>query len=167
MIRKFATSLSLALMLSACASSGDFPSLAIRDAERAEGQFAAPEPAPPPPLPAPLSADMTQRLTQIVDQAQAAHSDFTKALPAAKRRVAAGLRAADGTDARGDALVALADLESIRTRTAVPLADIDILYTDEAVRGDLRDAVVEARATVTDLIAQEDAALAKLSGGGA
>ncbi len=159
--------LAIALALSACASNGDFPSLAIRDAERAEGQFTVDRPAPAPPLPEPLSADMSERLVQIVERARGAHADFTAALPAARRRIAAGRGAAVGTDARGDALVALADLESIRTRTAIPLADIDTLYTDEAVRGELREAVVDARGTVVDLIAQEDAALAELSGAGA
>ena len=80
----------LAATLTACASTGgDYPSLAIRDAERAEGTFEpaeAAEEAPAPP--APPSADLLERLAQLETEATAAHRAFLEAAPGARRAVA-------------------------------------------------------------------------------
>ena len=62
--RPFAALL-LSALLAACASSGDYPSLAQRPAERAQGSFAT-DPAQVVPLPPPApSADLVARLEVV------------------------------------------------------------------------------------------------------
>ena len=157
----------LAATLTACASTGgDYPSLAIRDAERAEGTFEpaeAAEEAPAPP--APPSADLLERLAQLETEATAAHRAFLEAAPGARRAVATARGAGVETDSYADAQVALADLDSHRSRAAVALGDIDLLFADATLAFELRDPIVDARNAIIALIAEEDAVLAELRGG--
>jgi hypothetical protein len=151
-----------AALLSACASSGDYPSLAQRPAERAQGTFTpdAAEPAPPPPV-AP-SANLVARLSELRSQAEAAHAEFVRAAPAAERLAsAAGSR---GSDSWAAAEVALADLDSIRSRVAVALADLDTLWVDSTIEPGPRESIGAARSAVEALVAEEDAMLARLRG---
>ena len=149
----------LAATLTACASTGgDYPSLAIRDAERAEGTFEPAEPAEEAPAtPAPPSADLLERLAQLETEATAAHRAFLEAATAR----GAGVE----TDSYADAQVALADLDSHRSRAAVALGDIDLLFADATLAFELRDPIVDARNAIIALIAEEDAVLAELRGG--
>ncbi len=154
-----------ALLLSACASTGDdYPSLAIRDVERAQGQF---EPVPVEPIDVPevpvnYEGSLDERLTMLVEAARSAHQRFTASAPAARRTVAGAGRAAIGSDNWGAAQVALADLESIRSDTAIALADLDILHIAASVAADDRAQIDAARSAVIALVEQEDAALAEL-----
>ncbi len=166
-----------ALALAACASTPDdaYPSLAIRDAERATGQFPVPEggcigevappsgpvaePAPPPP--AVIPADLLERVAQLEAQARAAHSDFERAVPATRSAVQA--RGGVGSKAWGRAEVAFADLRSIRARTAIPLADLDTLVATRSVAGEPVDEIVAARDSVARLLEREDAILSELA----
>ena len=154
---------SLSLLASACAStSGDYPSLAIRDAERATGSM-EPAPADEAPAPAPpLSPDFVERLAQIGEQARAAHQAFMAEVPAARRRVRAGGNASITTNAGAAAEVALASLESARSTTAVSLVDLDKLLVERAIALEPVEAVSELRQEVEALVAEEDAILAEL-----
>lgn len=159
-LRKLALPL-FALALSACASTLDrYPSLAIRDAERVEGTFetdAAPAPAP---VPAPPSAELISRLAELRSEAASAHREFLSIVPDAQRRVAAA--GGVGSDGWASAQVALASLDAARSKAAVPLGHLDVLFIDATLAADQREAIVAAREEVLAMIAEEDAALAQL-----
>ncbi|MXO76243.1 hypothetical protein GRI40_13580 [Altererythrobacter aerius] len=149
-------------MLGACASSGDYPSLAQRPAERASGTFGPPaDPAPPVAEPAP-SADLVARLDTLMRDAQSIHAEFIRSAPAAER-LARGA-GSTGSDSWAAAQVALADLDSLRSRAAVALAELDILWADATLEGGPRDAVGATRDAVIALITREDETLARLRG---
>lgn len=149
-------------LLSACATSGAYPSLAQRDAERVKGTFEpdTAEVAPPPPV-AP-SADLAVRLESLVRQASEAHAEFRTATPAAERL--AGAAGATGSDSWAAAQVALADLDSLRSRAAVALTDLDALFIDATLEAGPREAVGSARASVEAMLIEEDTVLARLRG---
>jgi hypothetical protein len=147
-------------LLAACASSGDYPSLAQRPAERVEGTLtpvSVGETPTPPPAP---SADLVERLADLRREASARHAEFTTALPAAQRL--ANAAGATGSDSWASAQVALADLDSLRSRAAVSLADLDNLWVDATLDGGARDAIGAVRSEVESLVRQEDEALARL-----
>lgn len=155
----------LAAPLAACAAgSADYPSLAIRDAERVEGSFEPAAPAEAPPPPAPPSADLLGRLSQLQAQASSAHRAFLEAAPGARRAVFAARGAAVESNAYADAQIALADLDSHRSRTAVALGDLDLLFAEATLAFELRAPIAEVRSEVAALIAREDAVLAELRG---
>jgi hypothetical protein len=155
----------LALPLAACAAgSGDYPSLAIRDAERVEGSFETGTPAEPPSPPEPPSADLLGRLSQLQAQATDAHRAFLEAAPGARRAVAAAQGASVTTNSYAEAQIALADLDSHRSRAAVALGDLDLLFADATLAFEVRAPIAETRSEVAALIAEEDAILAELRG---
>ena len=150
----------LALFVAGCASSGDYPSLAQRPAERVEGAFApAPAEAAPAPPPAP-SADLLERLASLRRDAAARHAEFTAALPGAQRLAAAA--GGTGTDSWASAQIALAELDSLRSRAAVALTDVDALWVDTIVESGPREAIAPVRDEVEALVRTEDQALARL-----
>lgn len=154
-----------ALTLSACASSGgDYPSLAIRDVEHARGQFEpiAVDPIAVPEVPVAYEGSLQERLGMLVEAARSAHQRFVASLPAARRTVASAGRAAIGSSAWGASQVALADLESIRSDAAIPLADLDILHIAASVAAQDRGQIDTARSAVIALVEEEDEALAEL-----
>jgi hypothetical protein len=151
-----------ALLIAACASSGNYPSLAQRPAERVGGAFetdAPPTTSAPPEAP---SADLMARLAELQRTATSLHAEFTAATPSATR--IAGAAGATGSDSWASAQVALADLDSLRSRASVPLAELDALWVDSTVEAGPREAIGSARAAVEALIAEEDAVLARLRG---
>lgn len=153
----------LAAPLAACAAgSGDYPSLAIRDAERVEGAFEpapAQEPAPPPAEP---SADLLQRLSQLRAAASSAHQAFLEAAPDARRKVEAARGTGVESNLWAAAQVALADLDSARSQTAVALGDLDLMFADATLAFELRAPIADTRGEVAEMIAQEDAILTEL-----
>lgn len=152
-------------LTAACASTpGEYPSLALRDAERVEGTFGADTadqvPAPPPPPIVP-NADLAARLAELQRQASGFDARFRAAAPAAERLA----RAAGGTgsDSWAAAQVALADLDSLRSQAAVSLADLDTLWVDATLEpGSPREAIGAVRESVQAMIAAQDAVLARL-----
>ena len=154
--------LALTMLLAACATPSAYPSLAIRDAERVKGAFGPPDTGTPAPVVAPPapSAELTARLAQLQDQAQAAHREFVSAVPAAER-LANGAGAV-GSDSWASAQVALADLDSSRSKAAVALSELDILFIDATIDATRREAIGAARDSVVALVGQEDAVLARL-----
>jgi len=167
----------LAILLPACTSAGDFPSLARRDAERIKGTAdpVAAEPATPAPPPSPPGAALSAQLESLVDQAHAAHRRFAERQPRGEQLVAAGRGSAPGSEGWALATVALADLEGARSEAMIALADLDQLYaaerigeteTSEAaapqtISGDGL-AIAAARDQVIALVGQEDELLTSL-----
>lgn len=151
--------------LAACATADDkYPSLAIRDVERAQGQF---EPAPPSPLEVPevavpLAGSLEERLSALGRQAAAAHEAFLSSTPAATRLANSAAGSAVGTPAWAAAQVALADLDSARSATAIPLADLDTLMVAAAVQAQDVGTIEAVRQQVLALVGQQDETLARL-----
>jgi len=161
----------LAMALSACASTKDYPSLARRPAERitgtAEVVIPAPEANAAPALP---SADFTARLSQLVEQARRGQGRFTEKRAAAEHLIASADGATLGSESWSVASVALGDLDAARSDALVAMGELDELYTAESVKGDETgdygnaQAAAAAHAEVRGWIAEEDAILARLRG---
>jgi hypothetical protein len=153
----------ISLCLAGCAGTGnDYPSLSIRDAERVTGTFDTDggESAQTAPLPAP--AGLGEQLAQLTSAASAAHAEFLAAAPQAERLVEVGAGAAIASERWAAAQIALADLDSARSRAAIQLGDLDLLYTDATLAWQERETIGTAREEVTGMIAEEDAILARL-----
>ncbi len=151
--------------LAACATSGDrYPSLAIRDVERAEGRFAAAPAAPlaVPEVAVPDSGPLPARLAALSSEAEAAHRAFTASAPNARRMAAAAAGAAIGAPAWASAQVALSDLDSARSRTATTLAELDTLMVATAVQAQDVAPIETVRQQVLVYVGEEDAVLADL-----
>lgn len=151
--------------LAACATTGHrYPSLAIRDVERAQGQF-EPTPAAPleiPEIPAVAAGPLAERLTALGTAATGSHRAFLASAPRAARLADAAAGAAIGSDAWASAQVALADLDSARSQTAVALGDLDTLMVGTAIRGEDVSAIETVRQQVLAQIGEEDETLARL-----
>lgn len=147
-----------ALLLAGCAPRSDFPSLARRPAEDV---YAAARAAQTPPAPQPgVSAGLAEKLAALRATARAAHASFIAKQPAATRTVSGAAGAAKGTEAWSVASVAIAGLESERSRVGVPLADLDRLEVEASNRvADGTDAdfiaVRETQVEVEALVAEE------------
>lgn len=163
--------------LGACSDGGGaYPSLASRPVERI-ADAASPAPAVPRPGPAVApSTDLPARLADMVEQARKAKRGFDDKQMAAERLVAAAGPAPAGSEAWARAAQALSGLESARSLTAQPLADLDRLDIDDRLheaqigadgnptpRADTA-AIAQARETIAGLVALEDAVLVKLDG---
>ena len=150
-------------VLAGCAApQGAYPSLAIRDAERVQGSFAAVTEPVEPVVETPPSADLTQRLAQLQSDAAKAHRAFLNEAPGATRLVNAASGASIASDSWASAQVALASLESARSQAAVPLGDLDVLHADAALALEQRGIIEDTRDAVTGMIAEEDAILSNL-----
>lgn len=161
MVRPLPLVLLSATLLQGCASAdGDYPSLALRDAERPDAANRAPsteglaliDPAPP-------SAAVQAQIEEQVANARAAHRRFLAALPATRRAVAAGGGAPIESDAYAAAQVALGNLQTISSETAFALADLDALLAARSNALLSTGEVAAARETVTALVQEERAAL--------
>ena len=154
----------LAGSLGACATtpSEEYPSLAIRDAERVTGtmQPAAPAPYVPPPTP----AAVVDRLDQLSGEAASANQAFLAEAPRARSAVAAARGSGPGADSWARAQVAVAGLESARSRAMIALADLDRLYVDAAVGGEELTRIGAVRDQVAAQVGEQDATIAGLLG---
>ncbi len=155
----------VAPVLSGCGSSTGYPSLARRPAERITGSAAAVAPAPILPV-ADVQPDLAaqSRLARLREMASTAHVQFNSAVPATSRLVAAADGAAVASESWSVASVALASLESRRSDAMIALAELDSLYARERVDGGDGLAIAAVRDQVTGWVADEDAALAQLRG---
>jgi len=150
--------------LGACATpSEEYPSLALRDAERVEGtlQPAAPAPYVPPPTPAAVLG----RLEQLGAEAASAHQAFLAEAPQVRSAVAAARGAEPGAESWARAQVALAGLESSRSKAMIALADLDRLYVDAAVEGEELDRIGAVRDRVAAQVGEQDATIGSLGSG--
>lgn len=158
----------LSLAMTACSSSGGYPSLAQRDVERVSGTASA---APgdseqaAPALP-PASADLVTRLAGLVKIAEQADRQFQSNRPAAERASAAA--GSTGSDSWSAASVALAKLESSRSSGMTALAELDVLYADARDKAPVEEspevkAIADARTQVAALLDAQDKVLAGLA----
>jgi hypothetical protein len=156
------TFLAMCALLAGCATAddGEYPSLAIRDAERVSGTLPPPAPYVPPPTP-PAVAD---RLTQLTSEAVSAQRTFEAAAPRARAAVNAARGDAVGSEDWALAQVALAGLESARSRAMIALADLDRLYVDAATEGGELTRIAATRDQVIAQVEQQNATISGLLG---
>lgn len=156
------TALALCLTAGGCTSaSGNYPSLAIRDAERVSGTAQPVEGDPAPALDMP-STDLAGRLEQLAGDARRAHDAFIAAAPAARSAVSAADGSAVASDSWVAAQMAVAGLEASRSRLLIALAELDSLHVTAQLEGGGKDAVASARDAVDALAREEDETLAAL-----
>lgn len=156
-------SVCLALVVTAvtgCAgNSGDYPSLALRGFETgAQLAVADPPPAPEAIRPATSSAD----LAQLRAAANASHAAYLRRETEAERLARAARGLSFESNARAAALVALADLDTLRGATAGTLARLDSLAADAAAALAADPALTAAQTEVAAQLAREDAGLTQL-----
>ena len=152
-------------LLAACATADEeYPSLAIRDVERAQGQFETGEPARLDIAPVETAFDgpLPETLAGLVDAAAEAHEEFTSVQPGAARLVEAARGSGVGSDSWAAAQVALAELDSARSQAAIALGDLDTLYVAARTAAEEADAIDAARNRVIALVAEEDTVLGNL-----
>ncbi len=149
-----------AATLSACAGSGDnYPSLAVRDAERFAGSF---EPAPSV-EPAPVAAPAIMAgLAAIEVRADAAYAAFQSALPSAESTVRAARGASQSSNQWSAAQVALADLTAKRSTSAIALADIDLIYAKTSSEFTVNQEIAELRGRIAAQVDAQDRILGEL-----
>lgn len=157
LLRNAAVGLCVALLLAACAGDPDrYPSLAMRDFERVQGQFAAPPAEAPQPV-APVATEA--EIGQLVAKAESAFSEFQAAQPGARQAIDAGRGRASDSLAYTEALLELAQLSSLRSNTALVLGEIDLLAMQASTQFAPEDEIKAAQAQVLEFIAQQDATL--------
>nr|WP_298926683.1 hypothetical protein [uncultured Erythrobacter sp.] len=155
------TAATTAMLLSACAGSSDkYPSLAIRDVERAQGQFTPVSSEPVAPI-RPIAS--TEDLDALVARAVEADKKFSRSRIDAMILIGLGRDLTIDNNRRQDALVALADLMTIRSETAVALADLDRLTAEAATTFAPLDEIDAARIKIEALKAGQDGTIAGLS----
>lgn len=148
-------------VLAACASpASDYPSLAIRDVERVSGQMEAAPPAYAPPPTPPAVGD---RLEALAQQADAAHRTFLAESPAARRQVEAARGAERGSEGWARAQVAIAALESARSRAMIALADLDRIYVDAALEQSELSRIEAIQQEISGQVAQQDETIGALT----
>ena len=152
----------LGCSLGACMASDKYPSLALRDAERVAGtmQPAEPEAYVPPATP----AAVLSRLDQLSGEAASAHQAFLAEAPKARSTVAAAHGSGPGADSWAVAQVAVAGLESSRSKAMIALADLDRLYVDAAVAGDELERIGATRDRVAAQVEEQNAAIESMLG---
>ena len=157
-----------ACFLSACAATdARYPSVAVRDIERAEGQF---EPVPSdtaatlevPAIPISFEGTLEQHLAKLVSDAKASNTRFQASLAPARTAVRGALNASYESNAWAAAQVALAELDGRRSETAIVLADLDQLYAAARIQNEDSSAIAAARGQVAAIILQQDRILAQL-----
>lgn len=170
MIRAVLPLAAACLILSACATDVDYPSLARRDAERITGTLPPvdAEPEPPAPLPPP-DAVISAQLSQLVEKARTAHGRFGEKRGRAERLVGQAAGSAMGSESWAVASIAVAELESALSDAMIAMAAIDEIHAADALAhyntpsGDA-PVIAAARDQVMDWIEEQDRTLDALSG---
>jgi len=153
--------LPLIAALAACASAqSQYPSLAIRPAERATGTL---QPVSAEPVLTPLAPAALDRVSQLAADGRAAHQAFVAQVAGARSTISGGHGAAVGSEAWARAEAALADVRAARSTTMVPLADLDRLLVDAGTNGEATDRIAAARTEVEGLLTSEDRTVDELS----
>lgn len=157
--------LALLVGLTGCTSTSDrYPSLAIRDAERAYAAGAYDSPPVPPAAPVAPSPALAQKLSQLQGQARQAHQAFLAAAPRTRTLVNSAQGSSPASDSWVAAQVGISGLEANRNRAMVAMADLDELLLETEVEGGAREAVRQAHAAVNSMIQEEDSVLSGLTG---
>ena len=147
------------LLLAGCGGRDNYPSLALRPAERASAA-AAPKPA----LPAPaqnlaVSPAMAKQLDELVADAQAGYQSFIRARPDAEARVKAAHGAEQGGESWSRATNAVAALAAARATTAQPLTaliQLDVADRLAHAEADGASGHAETRPTTLAIAAARD-----------
>jgi len=161
-------SLVYCLALSACTSlGGEYPSLAIRDVERASGSAMPVEAALQPP-PAPLSEQTSQRIAQSLERARKAHSSFVAGTGTATNAVNAARGTTPPSDRWIAAQLALASLQGLRSQAVIAQADLDLMFAEErlAEPGSISptaEALARAREEVDGWVEEQNGTIARLA----
>jgi len=146
-------------VLSGCAGSdARYPSLALRPFETGALPVTS-APATPAPI-RPVTSPAT--LSALRDKAAASHAAFLQREADIDRIARAAAGQSVESNARSNALVAMADLTSQRGTTSAVLADLDLLAAEAATTLSPDPALVAAQAEIAALVAREDAAIAQL-----
>ena len=152
----------LCALLPACAGdSARYPSLAIRDVERFQGQYQPASMVEPAELPIrSLAPDAS--VDALIAQATASHDTFAQRAAAARGLAARAAGTGRDSELRGNAIVALADLTALRSQTEVPLGDLDLLIAERTNRLEPADDAIAAQAQVLALVNEQDRTLNEL-----
>jgi hypothetical protein len=156
--------LAISLLIAGCSSPQSYPSLARRPAERITGSAPAVPPTEIVAAPQSPSPQVVTRLTQLSEQARDAHARFNKQTGETTRLVGAARGAAVASESWSVATVALANLESARSDAMIALAELDSLYAAQSIEGNDTAAIASAREEVIAIVADEDAVLSQLRG---
>jgi hypothetical protein len=148
------------LSLAGCAGAGDrYPSLGVRDAERAVGA-----PAPTPPVdPAPTYSVDRAEIGDALERARSANERFLAQADGARGLILSAAGQGPDSDRRSRALIALADLTSLRSATAIALADLDRLEAEAAMLFAPTQDIRTAQQYVARLMGEQDATIDSLS----
>ncbi|UVO49115.1 hypothetical protein M0208_00725 [Sphingomonas sp. SUN019] len=128
-MKRFIAPFALPILIAACASPGEYPSLLPRGAERAGFE----EPAPPPPVAAAPDPALDARIATVRQKSTDAAGRFDAAATKAGQTVRAARGAAAGSDAWLDAQTALAGLDVLRAETLEELTDLEQLASERAL----------------------------------
>jgi len=183
-IARFAFATTALLAIAGCSTSR-YPSLERRPSEisappEADHTGTAQPATVPATLPATAPAAVPQalraRLDSIAARAHAAENAFRTSEEAARRQCAAAAGAEPGSPAWGAANDAIAVLDGQRAATALVLADIEQIYTDDRMAHALEDgsagtpetrpagaAIAQVRATIDAMLVHQDGVLADLT----
>ena len=144
----------IATALAACASApGAYPSLAVRDAERLTGTLQPPAPyVAPPPTPETMADVET-----LVEQAHDAFESYRGKLDSVRAAALAARGAEVGSEQWARVNLAMAELETERSRTMVPLSEIDQLYVTAATEGGALQNLADAQGLVGEMVDFETA----------
>jgi len=152
----------LGLSITGCASSDDrYPSLAVRDAERAMGTLSTANPGTNILAETPDFAPVQAAL----DRAKRANDAFVAEQAGVRDLVLATRGLSIENDRRSRALVGLARLTSLRSQTALALADLDQIEVRAATAfADVKD-IRRAQSSVLRLVTAQDTVLDSLDEG--
>lgn len=153
----------LAVTVSSCAGSSDrYPSLATRDFERVQGQFAAPSGDTLPTRPAPLSIENTEQIDASLVAARSRHEEFLAQLAAAQAIVSEASGTGPDDNRWSLAMVEIASLDSHLSMTTGVLAQLDTLYVDASLGFEERTTIEAARGTLAQMVQTEQQAVDQL-----
>lgn len=160
MLKRLSIMLACAASAACVSAPDDYPSLAVRDAERVTGTFAPGAPA----LwsPAPVSETTLGDLERLIGEAAAAHGSYRGKLERVQQAVSGARGAEPGSDGWSIANIAIAELESDRSQTMIALAEIDRLYVTAATDGHALDELAAAQALVSGIVAEETSGIDEL-----
>lgn len=157
-------SLIAAVMLGGCAANSDrYPSLAIRDFERVQGTFEVEGEAEEFDPPAPADQSSIRRASELVAEARIAHQDFIELAPLASEQLTATTSLGPDDNAWVDSQLTLADLDSKRSKVAILLGNLDLMFADASLSYQELAEIDEARETVRQLVSKEDEILSNLT----
>jgi hypothetical protein len=98
-----------------------------------------------------------QNAQALVDQAEGAHESFRRQLDGVRNAAQAARGAGIGSERWAVASVAIAGLETERSRAMIALADLDRMAVAAATEGGALDELAAAQARVDAIVAQQSA----------